>query len=75
MEFYNFLFDSPTGVAILIFGGMALFIVIAFIAERKTHKMFYNHEPEEQEDDWEDDDDDWDDEDDWEDDDDEDDRR
>lgn len=63
MEFINFLFNTPTGVAILIFGGMFVFVIIAIVAERKTHKMFYNHEPEE--DDWEDDDDwDWDDDDD-----------
>ena len=40
------------------------FSIIAFIAERRTHKMFYNHEPEEDENDWEDDDDDWEDHDD-----------
>ena len=60
MDFINWLFGTPAGVAILVFGGMALFIVIAIVAEHKTHKMFYNHE-EEHDDDWEDDDDDWDD--------------
>ena len=63
MDFINWLFGTPAGVAILVFGGMLLFVVIAFVAEHKTHKMFYNHE-EEPEDDWEDDDDDWDDDDD-----------
>lgn len=61
MEIINFLFGTTTGVAILFFGGMVLFAVIAFLAERKTHKMFYNH-PEEDEDEWGDDDD-WDDDD------------
>lgn len=64
MNFINWLFGTPTGVAILVFGGMALFVVIALISEHKTHKMFYNHEPEEDDDDWEDDDDDWEDDDD-----------
>ena len=39
MEFINFLFGSTTGVAILFFGGMVLFVIIAIFAERKTHKM------------------------------------
>ena len=64
MEFINWLFGSPAGVAVLVFGGMVLFLIITFIAERRTHKMFYNHEPEEDENDWEDDDDDWEDDDD-----------
>jgi hypothetical protein len=63
MDFINWLFGTGTGVAILVFGGMLLFIVIAFVAERKTHKMFYNHE-EERDEDWEDDNDDWEDDDD-----------
>ncbi len=61
MAFIDWLFNSPTGVAVLVFGGMLLFVIIAFVAERKTHKMFYNHEPEDDDSDWESDDDDWDD--------------
>ena len=61
MAFIDWLFNSPTGVAGLVFGGMLLFVIIAFVAERKTHKMFYNHEPEDDDSDWESDDDDWDD--------------
>ncbi len=63
MQFFYWLFNEPAGVAVLVFGGMVLFVIIALIAEHRTHKMFYNHEPEEDEDDWESDDDDWDDED------------
>ena len=63
MDFIDWLFGSPTGVAILVFGGMLLFIIIAFIAERRTHKMFYNHPQEEEDADEWDDDDDWDDDD------------
>jgi hypothetical protein len=58
VEIIDFLFNTGTGVAILCFGGMVVFLIIAFFAERKTHKMYYNH-PEE-EDEWDDDDDDWD---------------
>ena len=61
MQVIDFLFKTPTGVAILFFGGMVLFAIIAFLAERKTHKMFYNHPQEEEDADEWDDDDDWDD--------------
>ena len=37
------LFGMESGVVFLIIGGMLIFIIIAFLAERKTHKMFYNH--------------------------------
>lgn len=63
MAIIDFFFGTPTGVAILFFGGMLLFVVIAFLAERKTHKMYYNHDQSAEEDEWGDDDD-WDDEDD-----------
>ncbi|MBM7000359.1 hypothetical protein I3I95_09590 [bacterium] len=66
MEIINFLFSTTTGITILFFGGMVLFVIIALVAERKTHKMYYNH-PEEKEDEdeweWDDDDDDEDDDD------------
>ena len=58
------LFGMESGVVFLIIGGMLIFIIIAFLAERKTHKMFDNHPVEEDKDWWEDDDDDWDDDDD-----------
>ena len=58
------LFGLDNGVPFLIFGGMLAFIIVAVLAERKTHKMFYNHPVEEDEDWWEDDNDDWDDDDD-----------
>ena len=49
MQFFYWLFNEPAGVAVLVFGGMVLFVIIALIAEHRTHKMFYNHEPEEDE--------------------------
>lgn len=62
MDFLNFLFGTGQGVLILCVGGMALFLVIAFFAERKTHRMYYNHpEVSEEEEEWADDWDDWDD--------------
>ena len=58
------LFGMESGVVFLIIGGMLIFIIIAFLAERKTHKKFYTHPVDEDKDWWEDDDDDWDDDDD-----------
>lgn len=43
MELFDWLFSTGAGVASLIFGGMLLFGLIAFFAERKTHKMYFNH--------------------------------
>lgn len=53
MEIIEFLFETRTGVFVLIFGGMALFALIAFLLERRTHKMYFNRPKRE------DDDDDW----------------
>ena len=65
MEIIDFIVNTPTGVAILVFGGMFVFVIIAIIAEHRTHKMFYNHEPSKDDlDFWEDEEDDWDDDDD-----------
>lgn len=61
MNILQWLFATPSGVAVLVFGGMVLFVIIALIAEHKTHKMYYNHEPEDDDSDWLSDDDDWDD--------------
>lgn len=38
--FFSFLFQTREGVAVLFGGGIVLFIVIAFIAERKTRKLY-----------------------------------
>lgn len=53
-DYYHFLFETPTGVLCLVFGGMLIFIIIAFIAEKRTHMLFADH-PEDEDDFWGDD--------------------
>lgn len=53
MEFIDWLFNTRNGMFALMLGGMALFAIIAFIAERRTHKLYFDHSTgEEDEDDW-----------------------
>ncbi|MGI6754526.1 MAG: DUF6724 family protein [Atopobiaceae bacterium] len=49
-EFIGWLFGSRPGVACLVVGGIVLFLIIAFVLEKKTRHQFYNHEK--SEDDW-----------------------
>ena len=46
-DFLNWLFATRTGVMALILGGIVLFLIIAFVLERRDRKIFYNHELEE----------------------------
>ncbi len=50
IDFFTWLFSDRMGVVTLIVGGIVLFLIIAFILERRTRKQFYNHEK--SEDDW-----------------------
>lgn len=43
MEFLNWLLGTPTGVLVLVIGGMVFFTILAFVLERRTHKMYFNH--------------------------------
>ena len=43
-NFFYWLFNDRTGVICLVLGGIVLFIIIAFILERKTKQMYFNHE-------------------------------
>lgn len=43
--FFNFLFETRAGVAVLIVGGIILFMLIAYITERKTHKLYVDRGP------------------------------
>lgn len=49
-ELYHFLFETMTGIGILVGGGLVISIIVCFILERKTRKQFKNHEK--TEDDW-----------------------
>jgi hypothetical protein len=50
IDFFTWLFNDRAGVIALILGGIVLFLIIAFVLERRTRKQFYNHEK--SEDDW-----------------------
>lgn len=49
-DFFTWLFTDRTGVIVLVVGGMILCAIIAFIQERQTRKIYFNHEK--SEDDW-----------------------
>ena len=43
-DFFSWLFGTRSGVLALIGGGIVLFLIIAFVLERKTRKLFPEHE-------------------------------
>jgi len=49
-SFVGWLFGDKTGVLFLVLGGILLFLVISFVLERKTKKIYFNHKK--TEDDW-----------------------
>ena len=49
--FFNFLFGTRAGVAILFIGGIALFALVAFLSERKTRKLYVDRGPKSDKDD------------------------
>lgn len=49
-DFFNWLFNTRQGVIALIVGGIVLFLIIAFILERRTRALYKNHAK--SEDDW-----------------------
>lgn len=46
----TWLFTDKTGVICLVLGGIVLCLIIALVMERKTKKVYFNHEK--SEDDW-----------------------
>lgn len=58
-NFFGWLFGTRTGVIALVLGGIVLFLLIAFVLERRTRAMYKNHAR--SEDDWDlfDDEDGW----------------
>ena len=48
--FFAWLFGTRLGVVALMVGGVLLFLVLAWLLEKRTRKQFYNHEK--TEDDW-----------------------
>ena len=45
MDAFTFLFNTREGVAALFIGGIALFGIIAFILEKRTHKLYVDRGP------------------------------
>lgn len=58
-NFFGWLFGTRAGVIALVLGGIVLFLLIAFVLERRTRAMYKNHAR--SEDDWDlfDDEDGW----------------
>ena len=42
---FSFLFGTRTGFAILFAGGILLFAILAFVMEKRTHKMYVDRGP------------------------------
>lgn len=42
--FFAWLFGERTGVLALMVGGVLLFLVLAWLLEKRTRAKFYNHE-------------------------------
>ena len=42
---FSFLFGTPTGFAILFGGGILLFAILAFVLEKRTHKIYVDRGP------------------------------
>lgn len=45
-QVFNFLFGTRPGVGILFFAGIVIFGIIAFVLEKRTHKMYVDRGPE-----------------------------
>lgn len=44
-QFFNFLFGTRPGVAVLFFAGVVIFGIVAFILEKRTHKLYVDRGP------------------------------
>lgn len=52
-QIYHFLFETPSGVGILVLGGIIVCILLSIIMEVKTRKTFVDRgDKKEDEDDW-----------------------
>lgn len=47
---FSFLFGTRTGLAILFAGGILLFAILAFVMEKRTHKMYVDRGPKDEDD-------------------------
>ncbi|MDM8300706.1 DUF6724 family protein [Collinsella tanakaei] len=49
--FFSFLFGTREGVAVLFIAGVAIFAIVAFVLEKRTHKIYVDRGPSEDGDD------------------------
>lgn len=42
---FSFLFETRGGLAVLFFGGIVAFAIAAFILEKRTHKIYVDRGP------------------------------
>ena len=48
---FSFLFETRGGLAVLFFGGIAIIIIVALVLEKRTHKIYVDRGPAD-DDDW-----------------------
>lgn len=51
-EIYHLLFETYLGIGILVGAGIVISLVICVVLEFKTRKLYHNHEPGPEEDEW-----------------------
>lgn len=51
-EIYHFLFETFEGIGVLVAIGLVLSLIACVIMERRTRKVFANHEASDEEDEW-----------------------
>lgn len=51
MDVFSFLFNTRAGVAILFVAGILIFAVLAFVLEKRTHKLYVDRGPKKDDDD------------------------
>lgn len=44
-EIFNFLFNTREGVGVLFISGLVVFAVVAFVLEKRTHKLYVDRGP------------------------------
>lgn len=53
---FSFLFNTREGFAVLFFGGVVIFAIVAFVLEKRTHKLYVDRgekSPDEEDSFWE----------------------
>lgn len=44
-QFFDFIFNTRAGVAVLFFSGLAIFGIVAFLLEKRTNKIYVDRGP------------------------------